>query len=156
MYNHEPKNYECPLCLIINGKDNPDNFAKASDIFYKDNLITAFVGGKWWPSNKGGTVIIPNKHFENLYDIGNEYGHKIFDFSKKLASALREVYKCDGVSTRQHNELAGNQDVWHYHLHVIPRYIDDRLYQSHDNKYWVTVEQRKPYVDKLKKYFKNL
>ena len=153
MYNHAPKDYKCPLCLIINGKDNPDFYAKVSDIFYKDEFITAFIGGKWWPNNKGGTIIIPNKHFENLYEIDEEYGHKIFDFSKKLAIALKKVYKCDGVSTRQHNETAGNQDAWHYHLHVIPRYVDDRLYQNHDKKYWSTSEQRKPYVNKLKKYF---
>lgn len=156
MYNHAPKDFKCPLCLIVNGEDNPDFFAKVSDIFYKDEFITAFIGGKWWPNNIGGTIIIPNKHFENLYDIDLNYGHKIFDFSKKLAIALKKVYKCDGVSTRQHNETAGNQDVWHYHVHVTPRYIDDNLYINNDKKYWSTPEQRKPYVEKLKKYFKNL
>ncbi len=156
MFNHAPKDYICPLCLIVRGSDNPDFYVKVSDIFYKDEFITAFVGGKWWPNNRGGTIIIPNKHFENLYDIDEQYGHKIFDFSKKLAIALKKVYKCDGVSTRQHNETAGNQDVWHYHLHVIPRYFNDNLYQNHDKKYWATFEQRKPFVDKLKKYFDNL
>ncbi len=153
MHNHEPTNYECPLCLIVSGKDNPDFYAKVSDIFYKDKFITAFVGGKWWPKNKGGTIIIPNKHFENLYDIDLTYGHKIFDFSKKLAIALKKVYKCDGVSTRQHNETAGNQDVWHYHLHVMPRYENDELYKNHDKKYWSTPEERKPFVEKLREYF---
>lgn len=153
MFNHEPEDYECPLCLIVNGHDNPENFAKVADIFYKDEFITAFVGGKFWEKNKGGAIIIPNKHFENLYDIDDKYLDAVTHFSQKLAIALKEVYKCDGVSTRQHNETAGNQDVWHYHLHVIPRYKDDRLYQNHDNKYWVTVEERKPYVEKLRKYF---
>lgn len=156
MYNHEPKNYECPLCLIIAGKDNPGNFAKVSDIFYKDDFITGFVGGKFWPNNKGGAIIIPNKHVENLYDIDNELAHKIFDFSKVLAIALKEVYKCDGVSTRQHNEPAGSQDVWHYHYHVTPRYEEDNLYLNNDKKYWSMPEERKPYVEKLKKYFDNL
>jgi histidine triad (HIT) family protein len=153
MHNHAPKDYECPMCLIVNGKDNPDVFAKVSDTFYKDEFITAFIGGKWWDANKGLPIIIPNKHFENLYDIDEEYGHKIFDFSKKLAIALKEIYKCDGVSTRQHNEPAGNQDVWHYHLHVTPRYENDDLYLKDDKKYWVSEEERKPYVEKLKEYF---
>lgn len=156
MYNHEPKDYKCPLCLIVNGEDNPGIFAKVADIFYKDDFITAFIGGKFWPNNKGGVIIIPNKHTENLYDIDEETGHKVFDFSKVLAIALKEVYKCDGVSTRQHNEPAGNQDVWHYHVHVTPRYENDRLYQNQDNKYWSTPEERKPYAEKLKRYFANL
>lgn len=155
MYNHAPKDYNCPLCLIVAGKNNPEFFAKVADVFYKDEYITAFVGGKFWPNNKGCTIIIPNRHFENLYDINEEYGHKIFDFSKKLAIALKEVYKCDGTSVRQHNEPAGNQDAFHYHYHVIPRYTNDNLYQNHDKKYWTTVEERKPYVEKLKKYFKH-
>lgn len=153
MYNHEPIDYECPLCLIVKGKNNPDFYAKVSDIFYKDEFITAFIGGKFWEKNKGGAIIIPNKHIENLYDIDLDSGHKVFDFSKKLAIALKEVYKCDGVSTRQHNEQAGNQDVWHYHLHVTPRYTDDNLYINNDRKYWSTAEERKPYVEKLRKYF---
>lgn len=153
MYNHEPIDYECPLCLIVKGKNNPDFYAKVSDIFYKDEFITAFIGGKFWEKNKGGAIIIPNKHIENLYDIDLDSGHKVFDFSKKLAIGLKEVYKCDGVSTRQHNEPAGNQDVWHYHLHVTPRYAGDNLYINNDKKYWSTAEERKPYVEKLKEYF---
>ena len=155
MYNHAPKNYNCPLCLIVSGKDNPEFYAKVSDIFYKDDFITAFIGGKWWPKNPGGTIIIPNTHIENLYDIDEKTGHKIFDFSKKLAISLKKVYKCDGVSTRQHNEPAGNQDVFHFHLHVMPRWEDDNLYKNHDDKRWATAEERKPYVKKLKTYFKN-
>lgn len=153
MYNHAPKNYDCPLCLIVHGKDNPDKFAKVDDIFYKDDHVTAFIGGKWWPNNPGNTIIIPNDHFENLYDLPEELGHKIFDFSKKLALALKEVYKCDGISIRQHNEPAGYQDVFHYHLHVMPRYTNDELDPNFENIRWTTAEERKPYVEKLQKYF---
>ncbi len=153
MYNHAPKDYKCPLCSIVKGKNNPEFYAKVADIFYKDKFITAFIGGKWWPNNYGSTIIIPNEHYENIYDLSEEVGHKIFDFSKRLALALKEVYKCDGISTRQHNEPAGNQDAFHYHLHVIPRYKDDNLYISHKLSRWTTPEERKPYVKKLKDYF---
>lgn len=44
------------------------------------------------------------------------------------AFAMKNTYGCEGISTRQHNEPAGNQDVWHYHLHVYPRYKNDNLY----------------------------
>jgi len=43
---------------------------------------------------------------------------------------MKQAWKCDGVSTRQHNEPAGNQDVWHYHMHVFPRWDNDDLYGS--------------------------
>jgi histidine triad (HIT) family protein len=154
MYNHAPENYECPLCLIVNGKDNPEKFAKVADIFYKDDKVTAFIGGKWWPKNAGNVIIIPNKHFENIYDLPVEFGHAIFDAAKKIAIALKEVYTCDGVSTRQHNEPAGDQDAFHYHLHVFPRYTNDMLYENFKNVRWTTVEERAPYVKKLREYFK--
>lgn len=151
MYNHAPKDYECPLCLIADGEDvgktGPD------DIFYQNELFTAFIAGKWWENNKGHVVIIPNKHFENLYDIDEKYLTEIHKFSKKVAIAFKKVYNSDGTSIRQHNEKAGNQDVWHYHLHVFPRYEGDNLYQNHDKKYWASAEDKRPYAEKLKKYF---
>lgn len=155
MYNHAPENYNCPLCLIINGEDNPDNFAKVDDIFYRDENIVALIGGKKFPNNDFNTIIIPTKHFENLYDLPEEMGHNIFDFSKRLAIALKEIYKCDGITVRQHNEPAGSQDVWHYHLHVTPRYTSDDLYLNNNNATWTTAEERAPFAQKLREYFKH-
>jgi histidine triad (HIT) family protein len=43
---------------------------------------------------------------------------------------MKAAYGCDGTSTRQHNEPAGHQEVWHYHLHVFPRFMGDGLYAS--------------------------
>ena len=82
-----------------------------------------------------------------------EIGHKIFDMSKKIAVAFKGTYKCDGTSTRQHNEPAGNQDVFHFHLHVFPRYEGDNLYLNHENTYWPSSGEKKPYANKLKEYF---
>lgn len=73
---------------------------------------------------------------------------------RKIAIALKEVYKCDGVSSRQHNEPCGNQDVWHYHLHVLPRYKDDNLYLTDRGS--SKPEERIEYANRLKDYFKNI
>ena len=152
MYNHAPKDYECPLCILTNGGGN--EYTDHDDIFYKDKFITAFIAGKWVKSNPGHVLIIPNKHIENLYDIDDETLSKIHILSKKVAIALKEVYKCEGVSTRQHNEPAGNQDVFHYHLHVVPRYKDDDFYIKNNEIEWPTKEKRASYAQKLREYFK--
>lgn len=151
MHNHEPKNYVCPLCQIARGKKT-DKGSQEEEVIFRDKFITAFIAGKWWRSNPGHVVIIPNKHIENIYDLPEETGHKIFDFSKKIAIALKETYRCEGTSTRQHNEPAGNQDVWHYHFHVFPRYEGDNLYLNHKDTYWPSAEEKKPYADKLRNY----
>lgn len=154
MYNHSPANYVCPLCQIAKGEPT-EKGSNEKDLIFRDETLTVFIAGKWWKSNPGHVIIIPNEHIENLYDMPDYIGHKIFDASKKVAIALKETYKCDGTSTRQHNEPAGNQDVFHFHLHVFPRYEGDDLYLNHADTYWPNAEEKKPYADKLKTYFSN-
>ncbi len=140
------------MCQLAKGEVT-DKGNQEKSVIFRDEFITAFVAAKWWKSNIGHVIIVPNEHIENIYDIPEEIGHKIFDFSKKVSMALKETYKCDGVSTRQHNEPAGNQAVFHFHLHVFPRYQGDNLYVNHKDTYWPTEEEIQPFVDKLKGYF---
>lgn len=145
---HTPENYLCPFCDWLLG--NETDLKQNSDIVLQDNYITAFVAPKWWVNNPGHVIIIPNEHYENLYDIPDDLLGKIASASKRLAIAMRNSYDCTGTSIRQHNEPDGNQDVWHYHMHLFPRFKNDQLYQSHDNKRFVSPGERKPYADTLK------
>jgi len=149
MYNHEPKNYICPFCQIVKGEPT-DRGDQERSVVLRGALATAFISAKWWKLNPGHVIIVPNKHYENIYDLDDEAGHAVFDLSKKISIALKEAYKCDGVSLRQHNEPDGNQDVWHYHLHVFPRYAGDNLYANHEETSWRTEEEKEVYAKKLK------
>ncbi len=156
MFHHEPKEYACPFCLLVQGGESKYN--SQQDIVYQDGLTTAFISPRWWPNNPGNVIIIPNEHFENMYDLPSEYAHHIQDIAREVAIAMKEMYTCDGVSTRQHNEPAGGQDVWHYHLHVFPRYNGDNLYLSSALKDVVPLEKRIVYAERLREYlsFKGL
>jgi histidine triad (HIT) family protein len=94
-----------------------------------------------------------HQHYENLYELPAEAGHAVHDLVRDVAIAIRCTYGCDGVSTRQHNEPAGSQDAWHYHVHVFPRYSGDALYTSRPYPEFVTAEQRQPYAERLRRYF---
>jgi histidine triad (HIT) family protein len=155
MYNHEPTNYVCPLCRIARGEET-EKGTREERIIFKDELITACIAGKWWRSNPGHVVVFPNQHIENIYDMPEEIGHHIFDVSKQAAMGLKAAYGCDGTSFRQHNEPAGSQHVWHYHLHIFPRHEGDNLYLNDQNSYRPTPEEQKPYVNKLKNYFNSI
>ncbi len=140
MYNHAPDTYSCPFCLLIQGVENEHVYSRQGDIVYQDKVITAFIGSHQWPHNHGNTLIMPNAHFENIYDLPVRYGTEIQRVAHMLALALKRVYDCDGVSTRQHNEPAGNQDVWHYHLHITPCYKGDQFYTT--QRKFMPVEQK--------------
>lgn len=154
MYNHASEDYVCPLCQIVRGEPTEKGDSRG-DLLFQTDVVTVFVAGKWVRSNPGHVIIIPNQHVENLYDLPDDIGHAIHDASKRVAIALKETYECDGVSTRQHNEPAGNQDVFHYHLHVVPRYDGDNMYANSSDVFWPTVEEKAPYAEKLRKYFEN-
>lgn len=153
MYNHMPDNYVCPFCLVSQGIENEHVYTKQDDIIYQDFFITAFISAGCWKNNKGHVLIIPNQHYENLYDLPDYLSAKIHDFEKDVALALKKVYKCDGVSSRQHNEPCGYQDVWHYHLHVFPRYKNDNLYKT--DREDLPPHERAVYAKKLREYFQN-
>lgn len=153
MYNHEPKGYKCPLCFLVKGITEDDfPYSKQPDIIFKDDLVTAFIASHWWPNNKGHVIVIPNDHIENIYDLPNELGAAIHKLSRRVAKALKTTYHSDGVSTRQHNEPDGGQDIWHYHLHIFPRYKNDMLYESHNQKQLSQPEDRLEYATKLRNF----
>ena len=143
MYNHAPDDYDCPFCLLVRQVKDED----ISCTVYQDRAITAFINLDKWTNNPGHVVIIPNQHYENIYDLPLNLATRIHDCARAIALAMKVAYSCDGVSTRQHNEPAGNQDVWHYHLHVFPRYEGDGLYTSHREP--MTADERAMYARKL-------
>jgi histidine triad (HIT) family protein len=154
MFNHAPPDYRCPFCHLLGGADTAAN--TQDDVVRRGALATAFISPRWWPNNHGHVLVIPNEHHENLYDLPEAYGHAVHDLVREVAIAIRTTYRCDGISTRQHNEPAGNQDAWHYHVHVFPRYRDDQLYESRPYPEFVAPEQRWPYAERLRQYFGSL
>ncbi len=151
MYNHHPDNYLCPFCQIAAGVDQVDPWTTTSDVVLRDESITAFIAAGWWPNNPGHVLVIPNQHYENIYDLPDEALARVQIAGRRIALALKEVYGCTGTSFRQHNEPAGNQDVWHYHLHVFPRYPSDDLYRS--SRRITNPDERKPYAERLRRHF---
>lgn len=126
MYTHAPEGYPCPFCLIVQDSLKSTN----PEIVCQDDEITAFMSLHNWPNNLGHVLVIPNDHFENIYDLPVQLGSRIYQCARAVALAMKSAYGCAGITTRQHNEPAGGQEIWHYHLHVIPRYPGDEFYQT--------------------------
>jgi histidine triad (HIT) family protein len=151
MFNHQPDSYDCPLCVVAKGGETKLN--KKSDIIFETEDIVAYVSPKWWKNNPGNVMVIPRQHVENVYDIEDILLGQIYVVGKHVALGMKETYGCDGVSFRQHNEPGGGQDVWHFHLHVFPRWKDDDLYLNHKNTRYTEVDERQPCAQKLRDWF---
>lgn len=149
--SHEPPGYQCPFCKLAAGADTAHN--SVADIVRRTSGALALISPRWWPRNHGHVLVVPTRHYENLYELPASAGHAVHDLVREVAIAIRATYGCEGISTRQHNEPAGNQDAWHYHVHVFPRYAGDRLYSSVPYPEFVTAEQRRPYAERLRCYF---
>jgi histidine triad (HIT) family protein len=133
VYNHAPDDYACPFCLLARGIDASQSahvLSRNADTVYRDGEVTALIASHQWPNNHGHVLLLPNAHHENIYELPLYLATRIHELARALALAMKAAYGCDGTSTRQHNEPAGNQDVWHYHLHLFPRYAGDALYTS--------------------------
>jgi histidine triad (HIT) family protein len=138
--------------LIANGGEYP-GLSEQDDVIYHDDHVTALISMHWWQNNPGHVLVIPNQHIENIYDLTPEIAVYVYELARQVAIAFKQVYGCDGTSTRQHNEPAGYQEVWHFHLHVFPRYYNDQLYELTHSKRRTTPDERRPYAEKLKRYF---
>jgi histidine triad (HIT) family protein len=146
-WTHEPPGYDCPFCRIQRGFS--DEHGQLSDVVAVTDLAFARISPKWWPHNPGAVLVITRDHHENLYGLPADVGHAVWDLTQRVAVGMRAAYTCDGTSIRQHNEPAGNQDVWHLHVHVFARHHDDRLYASHGQSRWVDADERGEYAERL-------
>jgi len=129
MVSHAPPGYRCPFCALAQGI--PDvAITSPTEIVWEDAATLAFVGAVGFGRRPGHCLVIPREHFENLYAVPDELAGAMHATIRRVARAYRFALGAEGTSIRQHNEPAGNQDVWHYHVHVFPRYLGDDLYVS--------------------------
>jgi len=107
----------CIFCDIISGNGQ-------ASIVYQDDLCTGFMDIQ--PVNPGHVLIVPNRHATHLADLLPETGGQMFRVAQHIAAALRKSgVRCEGVNLFVADGEAAGQDVFHVHLHVIPRYTGD-------------------------------
>ena len=106
----------CIFCKIANG-EIPSRTLHEDDDF---RVILDLA-----PATKGHALILPKEHFKNLYEISDEVAAKVLPLAKKMANKMTEKLGCDGFNIIQNNNEIAGQTVFHYHMHLVPRYSDD-------------------------------
>ena len=116
--------FNCIFCAIVAKR------APAALVYEGEDAI-AFLDIH--PVVEGHVLVIPKKHFRNLFDLDDESGRAVMHASGVVARALRAAYNADGLTVLQSNERAGGQDVFHYHAHLAPRFVGDGLMSRDGN-----------------------
>ena len=110
------KDNNCIFCKIANG-DIPSRTIAENEMF----RVVLDVG----PATRGHALILPKEHYRNLYDLPEEVAAEALKMAKMVALKMKEKLNCDGVNIVQNNEEAAGQTVFHFHMHVIPRFLND-------------------------------
>ena len=119
----------CIFCKLANG-DIP-----TMSLYEDDDFRVIFDAS---PATLGHALILPKDHAANVFDIPEELLSKAHILAKKMAGVLTEVFGADGVNILQNNNEAAGQTVFHFHIHIIPRYNDE-----HNLVMWKPGEQNK-------------
>lgn len=113
--NEQP---DCIFCKIIAGQ------APASFVYQDEQVIGIMSLDQ---PNPFKVLIIPKAHREMIYDLSDDLAGQIFTATAKVARAIRKASKCPGLNVIQSNGRLGQQDVFHFHLHLLPRFEDDPI-----------------------------
>lgn len=119
---------ECIFCKIAAGEI-------PSKTIYEDEQFRVIMDIS--PATKGHALILPKEHYANLYEIPEEVAADAMKLAKKLAKKMTDALQCDGFNIIQNNGEVAGQTVFHFHMHLIPRYKNDG---NEDKLCWNHVE----------------
>ena len=103
----------CIFCKIV-AKEAP------ASIIYENETVLVFLDIR--PLQEGHTLVIPKKHYVDIFDIPDYELTQIYKATKKIAPAIKKATNADGLSIIQQNGKAAGQDIFHFHVHVVPRF----------------------------------
>lgn len=95
-------------------------------IVYEDDLTIAFLDIS--QATKGHTLVIPKKRYENIFELDDEIAGHLYKVVVKVSKALKKAFDLKGLNVVNNNGTIAYQQVFHYHIHLIPRYEDDDYY----------------------------
>lgn len=108
----------CIFCKIANGE------IPAATLYEDEDFRVILDLG---PASKGHALILPKQHAADLFELPYEVAAKVLPLAKTIAARLKEGLGADGINLVQNNGKAAGQTVFHFHMHLIPRYQNDTV-----------------------------
>lgn len=104
---------DCIFCKIAKGEI-------PSATIYEDDDFRVILD--LMPASKGHALVLPKVHATDLFELEDEVAGKILPVAKKVMEQMTDILGCDGYNVLQNNGACAGQTVFHYHMHLIPRY----------------------------------
>ena len=111
------KKDDCIFCKLANG-EIPTN------ALYEDDIVKVIFDAS--PAAKGHVLILPKEHFDNIYELDDDTAAHVFKVAAKISKAYKKALDFDGLNIVQNNGEVAGQTVFHFHMHLIPRYKGDK------------------------------
>lgn len=127
------KDDNCIFCKLANG-DIPTN------TIYEDEDFRVILDNS--PATKGHALILPKQHYANMFETDDEILGKAAKLAKKVITHEKEVLECDGYNVLQNNGEVAGQTVFHFHVHLIPRYAGDQAIKEWDHQEYSDEEMK--------------
>ena len=112
------KENNCIFCKLANGEI-------PSATIYEDEDFRCFLDLN--PASRGHALLVPKEHFANLFEMDQEHLEKAMVLAQRIGAHMKEKLGCDGLNLVQNNGECAGQTVFHFHMHMIPRYKDDKV-----------------------------
>jgi histidine triad (HIT) family protein len=129
-----PSDYESPFTLFFRGIEVAPVESRRGDVIYESEGVLAMVCSRQIPGHEGHSLVISKRPYVSIFDLPVAVGQEVFAATQLVSQALVSAFGCDGVTIIQNNGQASDQTVFHYHVHVIPRWKSDTfldLYAAH-------------------------
>ncbi len=107
------KDDSCIFCKIANGEI-------PSTTLYEDDLFRVILD--LGPASRGHALILPKNHFKDVCELDENTAAKVLPLGAKIGSAMKKTLGCSGFNLVQNNGTSAGQTVFHFHMHIIPRY----------------------------------
>lgn len=102
-------------------------------MIYENDRVFAFLDIK--PNNPGHTLVIPKMHYKNIYETPSAVFMDVMDVVRQLSVSIKKAVGADGINLHMNNDAAAGQLVFHAHVHIIPRFIEDGYEHWHGHAY---------------------
>ena len=130
------KKDDCIFCKLANG-------VIPTNSLYEDDVVKVIFDAG--PASSGHVLILPKEHFDNVYALDDDTAAHVFQVAVKVAKALKEGLDLEGLNIVQNNGEIAGQTVFHFHMHIIPRYKGDTV-----NVGWKPGEVTDEEIEKIK------